>query len=136
MRCWIGSPWRRDQRVQADAARDQGEAHPVSVEVCEVIITSDDTEWLVSFSRELVEERLCACAHIISPMRSIYRWEGAIHDEREARVALHTRAELVSRIVERTGQSHSYEVPCVIALPIRGGNPEYIALIEEETRAR
>ena len=50
-------------------------------------------------------------------------------------MALHTRASLVPAIVERTKTDHPYEVPCVIALPILGGNPDYLAWIEQETRA-
>lgn len=108
----------------------------MTTDACEVIVTSDDPEWLASFTRSLVEKRLCACGHSIAPIRSIYRWEGAIHDALEARVSLHTRMDLVPRIVERTNRSHSYQVPCVIALPILDGNPEYIEWIRAQTTPR
>src|SRR5262245_42502856 len=92
--------------------------------ICEVIITADNPEWLVSFTRKLVEERLVACGQNIMAIRSIYRWQGTIEDEPEARVALHTRLDLVPRIVERTKREHSYDVPCVIAFPVVDGNPD------------
>ena len=101
---------------------------------CEVVITADDAGWLAGFTRQLVEDRLAACGHLVEPIRSIYRWEGAVHDDAEARVALHTRRSLVPEIVARTGQAHGYEVPCVLALPVLGGNPEYLAWIAAETR--
>jgi periplasmic divalent cation tolerance protein len=101
---------------------------------CEVIITADSAEWLAEFTRALVEDKLAAAGHN-APIRAIYRWKGGIEDQGEARVALHTRMSLVPAIVERTKASHSYEVPCVIALPILGGNPEYLAWIGQETRA-
>jgi periplasmic divalent cation tolerance protein len=106
----------------------------MSAECSEVIITADNAEWLASFTRQLVEGRLAACGHNIAPIRSIYRWEGTVQDEAEARVALHTRTALVPAIIERTNADHPYDVPCVIALPIVGGNPAYLAWIKESTR--
>ncbi|HEV8173504.1 MAG TPA: divalent-cation tolerance protein CutA [Actinoplanes sp.] len=103
------------------------------MDICEVVITADDAEWLAGFTRRLVEDRLAACGHQIAAIRSIYRWEGTIHDEPEARVALHTRASLVPRIVERADAEHPYDVPCVIALPVVDGNPAYVAWVLKET---
>ena len=80
--------------------------------------------------------RLAACGQNIAPIRSIYRWDGDIHDEQEARVALHTRTELVPKIVERTIREHDYDVPCVIALPMIACNPAYAAWIIAETEPR
>ena len=102
-------------------------------EVCEVIITGGDADWLTDFTRRLVEARLAACGHISTPIRSIYRWAGAVRDEPEARVALHTRRSLVPRIVRRTDEEHAYEVPCVIAVPIVAGNPDYTQWILDST---
>ena len=104
-------------------------------EFCEVVITAADADWLAGFTRTLVEERLAACGHQIPAIRSIYRWEGAVHDEPEVRVALHTRRSLVGAITARADELHPYEVPCVIALPLVGGNPAYLAWIAEETVA-
>ena len=107
----------------------------MSEEYCEVIITANSAEWLAGFTRTLVNARLAACGQNIAAIRSIYRWQGKIEDEGEARVALHTRASLVPAIVERTKADHPYDVPCVIALPILAGNPDYLAWIEQETAA-
>jgi periplasmic divalent cation tolerance protein len=87
-------------------ARELPHARMTTVNICEVVITADDAEWLAGFTRRLVEDRLVACGHLIAAIRSIYRWEGAVHDEPEARVALHTRASLVPRIVERADAEH------------------------------
>ncbi|HST67746.1 MAG TPA: divalent-cation tolerance protein CutA [Mycobacteriales bacterium] len=104
------------------------------VECCEVVITASDAGWLAGFTRTLVEERLAACGHQIAAIRSVYRWDGEIQDDPEARVALHTRLSLVPAIVDRTGTDHPYDVPCVIALPIAAGNPAYLEWIAAETR--
>jgi periplasmic divalent cation tolerance protein len=73
---------------------------------------------------------------LTAPIRSIYRWEGAVHDEVEARVALHTRVSLVERIVARADAEHPYEVPCVLALPVAGGNPAYLEWVRAMTDPR
>jgi len=102
-------------------------------DICEVVITAADAEWLAGFTRRLVEDRLAACGHQTPAIRSIYRWEGAVQDDPEARVALHTRLSLVDRIVERADTEHPYDVPCVIALPVIAGNPAYLDWVLEQT---
>jgi periplasmic divalent cation tolerance protein len=112
-----------------------GRAAGMSSDICEVVITAEDADWLAGFTQRLVADRLAACGQIIPAIRSIYRWQGAIQDEAEARVALHTRAELVPAIVQRAKEEHPYDVPCVIALPIRDGNPTYRQWVEDGTVA-
>ncbi len=103
-------------------------------EFCEVVVTAEDADWLAGFTRTLVDERLAACGHVFPAVRSVYRWEGAVHDEAEARVGLHTRRSLVRAIVVRTAELHPYDVPCVIALPLVDGNPAYLEWLAAETR--
>jgi periplasmic divalent cation tolerance protein len=102
-------------------------------EICEVVITGPDADWLAEFTRKLVEDRLAACGQNIASIRSIYRWEGEIQDDAEARVALHTRRSLVSAIVERANRDHPYDVPCVIAFPVVITNPAYEQWVLDET---
>jgi len=99
----------------------------------EVVVTADNADWLANFTRSLVEERLVACGHNIAPIRAIYRWEGTVHDDTQARVGLHTRASLVPEIVARADGNHPDDVPCVIALPIAAGHPMYLQWIYEQT---
>ena len=101
--------------------------------VYEVIITADDDAWLLAYTRSLVENRLVACGQLLSPIRSVCRWDDEISDEVEVRVALHTRESLLSEIIERTRAQHSYDVPCVLALPVRTGNPDYLAWVIAST---
>jgi periplasmic divalent cation tolerance protein len=110
-------------------------ANSVSEPICEVIITADSEQWLVDFTRSLIADRLAACGQHIAPIRSIYRWDGEIQDDTEARVALHTRQSLVPAIIERVRAEHSYDVPCVLALPVLSGNPDYLAWVIDETIA-
>jgi periplasmic divalent cation tolerance protein len=102
-------------------------------DVCEVVITADREEWLVGFTRSLVAEGLAACGQHLTPVRSVYRWQGEIQQDTETRVALHTRANLVPAILERVGREHPYDVPCVLVLPVVGGSPAYLDWVRAET---
>ncbi len=67
--------------------REMAEEGGMTAEFCEVVITAPNADWLATFTRSLVDDRLVACGHNLAAIRSIYRWQGAVHDEREARVA-------------------------------------------------
>ena len=97
-------------------------------------VTCPDRAGALTIARTLVEERLAACGHV-GAIRSVYRWDGAVHDGPEARVGLHTRRSLVPAIVARTRELHPYDVPCVIALPLVGGSPDYLRWLAAETEA-
>jgi periplasmic divalent cation tolerance protein len=101
--------------------------------ICEVVVTADDEEWLLDLTRALVRDRLVACGQHLTPVRSVYRWEGAVEESVETRVALHTRTTLVSAVIERVRTEHPYDVPCVIALPVGQANPDYLAWVLEST---
>ena len=102
--------------------------------ICEVVIMADDEGWLHDFTRALIRDRLVACGQHVTPVRSIYLWQGAVEESRETRVALHTRAGLVPAVIERTRAEHPYAVPCVFALPIVDVNPDYSAWVLTSTR--
>lgn len=103
-------------------------------ELCEVVITAPDPDWLVEFTRQLVTEQLAASGHNYTPVRSIYRWRGEVHERPEGRVSLHTRKSLVPEIVRRAKELHPYEVPGISSRPIEDGNPDYLQWILDETR--
>ena len=81
----------------------------------------------------LVEKELVACVNILSDMISIYRWEGEIEEGGELVMIAKTRKELVPRIVKTVKKNHSYACPCILELPILGGNSDFLNWIETET---
>ena len=89
-------------------------------------ITCTNEDEAKSIARVLVEERLIACANILGIMTSIYRWEGAVAEDDEIAVLLKTCRNMEVHVTERVKALHSYDVPCVIGLPISGGNPDFI----------
>ena len=105
------------------------------VKALEVHITAPDRERAAAMARTLVEERLAACVNIVDGVRSIYAWQGKIADEAEVLCLVKTRAELLPALEARVRALHPYDVPCVIALPVVDGNPDYLMWIRAETRA-
>jgi periplasmic divalent cation tolerance protein len=86
-----------------------------------------------TIARALVEERLAACCNLLDGMTSVYRWQGEIQEDAEVVVIAKTRAELVERLTARVQALHSYDVPCVVALPVSGGNPAFLDWIAAES---
>ena len=96
-------------------------------------VTCGSHDEALKIGRALVEERLAACANILSPHTAVYRWEGALQQDAETGLLLKTRGDLVDRATARIKALHGYTVPCVVALPIVGGNPDFLAWIGAET---
>lgn len=88
-----------------------------------------------SFARSLVEERLAACVNLLSPMESVYRWEGKIERETERQVIIKTTRERTAELWERVREMHPYEVPEFVVIPILDGNEAYLRWIGESTRS-
>lgn len=101
-----------------------------------IYITAASEEEAAKIGRMLVQERLAACANLLGRIGSIYWWEGKLQEEQEAALIVKTTAALVERLVERVKQAHSYDCPCVVALPIDGGNQEFLDWIGLETASR
>jgi periplasmic divalent cation tolerance protein len=101
--------------------------------VCSCYITAGSREEALQIGRALVEERLAACANLIEGVTSIYRWQGEIQEDAEVALFVKTRMDLVPRLTERVVALHSYDCPCVVALPIEGGNQAFLDWITAET---
>ena len=98
-----------------------------------VYITAKDKAQARLIGKALVAERLAACVNILGPMNSFYVWGGKLCDDTEAVLIAKTRATLLRRLVKRVKALHSYEIPCIVALPIVGGNEEFLEWLGKET---
>ena len=98
-----------------------------------VLVTTSSAEEGARLGRALVEERLAACANVIGPIRSIYRWEGAVEEADEHLVVLKARGADVSALETRVRALHSYDVPEVLALPVTAGSAPYLAWLAGAT---
>lgn len=98
-----------------------------------VYVTAADQVEAERLGRAAVEARLAACANLLGPTTAVYWWEGKVESGAEAALVLKTRADLVDALTAKIVELHSYDCPCVVALPIAGGNPEFLQWIETET---
>jgi periplasmic divalent cation tolerance protein len=100
-----------------------------------VYVTATSRDQALVIGRTVVEERLAACVNVLGPIASIYRWEGQVCEEEEVAFLVKTRTELVQALSERIKALHDYDCPCVVAIAIAGGNPDFLAWIGEQCRA-
>lgn len=92
-----------------------------------VLVTVPDAGTAAGLARALVEERLAACGNVVPGLRSIYRWEGQVHDEAEALLVLKTTRARFEALREAVLRMHPYQVPEVIAVPVEAGSAPYLA---------
>ena len=96
-----------------------------------VLITSDSAEEADHIARVLLEKKKVACVNIVRGIDSYFWWEGKPDSARENLLIAKTKSSLLPEIVEVVRKVHSYDVPEVIALPIIGGNQDYLDWIEQ-----
>ena len=98
-----------------------------------VVLTNlPDSESAFNLARELVQMRLAACANVLSPATSFYRWEGREEQATEHPVLIKTTrdryAELERAILER----HPYDLPEIVSWPIENGLAAYLDWVRRE----
>ena len=98
-----------------------------------VFITAATTDEAQNISNILVSRRKAACVNIVAQVNSIFWWQGKIESADEALLIVKTKAALLEELIELVKQNHSYDVPEVIALPIIGGNRDYLQWLDDET---
>jgi periplasmic divalent cation tolerance protein len=98
-----------------------------------VLVTASGLEEARRIGQTLVEERLAACANVVGPITSIFRWDGRVQEEAEHLLLVKARRADVERLAARVRALHSYEVPEVVALDVVGGAAPYLAWVREAT---
>ena len=99
----------------------------------EVHITAPSRDQAAEIARKLVEDRLAACVNIVGGMRSVYRWEGKIHEDEEVLCLVKTRPELLDALTARVRALHPYDVPEILAFEVADGTADYLAWLREST---
>ena len=101
-------------------------------EIVLVLSTVPDDVSADTIARTLVEERLVACANLLPPMTSIYRWKGDIERETERQLVMKTTRARVPVLERRLKELHPYEVPEFIVMGVDTGSPDYFAWLTAE----
>lgn len=84
----------------------------------------------------LIERRLAACASILSPCRSVYRWQGVIEQSDEYPLEVKTTAERYAALEALIREHHPYTLPEIVAVPIVRGLPAYLDWVAAETKPK
>jgi periplasmic divalent cation tolerance protein len=83
-------------------------------------------------ARAVIEERLAACANILAPCHSVYRWQGAVAEADEVPAIFKARADKAEALVARIAELHSYDVPAIVVWPIDTALPAYADWVNDE----
>lgn len=98
-----------------------------------VYITASNKKQARHIGKTLLTEKIVACVNIIDGMNSLYLWEGKRCDGTEAVLVAKTMDRNLARLVRRVKELHTYSVPCIVALPIVGGNKDFLRWVKRET---
>jgi len=102
------------------------------VAVIAVLTNLPDSDSAFNLARDLVRMRLAACANVLAPATSFYRWEGRDEQATEYPVLIKSTPECYTRLEQAIRERHPYSLPEIIALPVEKGLPAYLAWVEAE----
>jgi periplasmic divalent cation tolerance protein len=100
----------------------------------EVHITAPDREQALVIARALVVEGFAACVNIVGEIRSIYKWDGQLHEDDEVLCLVKTRPDLFLALSDRVHALHPYKVPEILAFEVADGSPAYLDWLAASTR--
>ncbi|GER25161.1 divalent-cation tolerance protein CutA [Striga asiatica] len=110
------------------------EADKITVPSIVVYVTVPNKEAGKKLAESIVKEHLAACVNRVPGVESVYEWKGEIQTDSEELLIIKTRESLLEALTAHVKNNHEYEVPEVIALPITGGNLQYLEWIKNSTR--
>ena len=99
-----------------------------------ILSTFPEIETARRIASQLVAEKFAACANLVPAIESIYRWQGKMEQGTEVLVFFKTSAACSAAFQEKLKSLHPYDVPEIICLEIRGGLPEYLNWVTENTK--
>ena len=104
-----------------------------SEKLCWVYMTAGSFEEAKRIGQILVGQNLAACVNLLENMTSIYKWQEKLEESQEVIMIAKTRKTLMPKLIETVNSLHSYDCPCILELPIQGGNPDFLSWIERKT---
>jgi len=103
-------------------------------EYIQVLVSIDSEDRAHGLQRLILEHRAAACVQVLGPIFSAYWWQGQIEEAQEWLCLAKTRRSEYPRLESLVKESHPYETPGIVAIPILAGSEEYLAWIDAETR--
>ncbi len=98
-----------------------------------IYVMCGDNDEAERIARHLVEKELVACANIMAPHRALYKWEGKFETGAETTMILKTQGSLFEQVRAEICALHSYDCPCIVAVPVIAGHEPFLRWIEEQT---
>lgn len=86
-------------------------------------------------ARAALEQRLIACANIVSGAQSLYRWEGALRRDAEVVMFAKTTQRATAAAIAALQQEHPYDLPCIVAWPLQATLPAFESWVDSEVIA-
>ncbi|UCH51864.1 MAG: divalent-cation tolerance protein CutA [Chloroflexota bacterium] len=99
-----------------------------------IFITTTSEGEARKIAEHLLTRRKAACVNIVPRVESSFWWQGKLDSAQESLLVIKTRASLLQEVIDLVKEVHSYSVPEIIALPIIGGNQDYLKWIDTETK--
>ncbi len=101
-----------------------------------MLVTASSEAEAQRISQALLGERSAACVNIVPRVESAYWWQSKVESAAEVLLIVKTTEAQLDAVIRLVKSLHSYQVPEIIALPVVGGNPDYLAWIDRETGSK
>ncbi|HSE49089.1 MAG TPA: divalent-cation tolerance protein CutA [Terriglobales bacterium] len=98
------------------------------------LATAGSREEAERLAEALVERRLAACVNVVGPMRSVYRWQGAVERADEFLLLIKSTAAQFAAVAAAIQELHSYELPECVELTITAGSDAYLKWLAENVK--
>ncbi len=99
-----------------------------------LFITTANTDEAQRISNMLLNQKKAACVNIVPEVSSLFWWQDKLDSAQESLLIVKTKKSLLNEIVTLVREIHIYDIPEIIALPIMGGNQEYLDWIGKEVK--
>ena len=98
-----------------------------------VYVTVPHEREALDLARMLVEARLAAGVNVLPGARSVYRWQGEVREAGDCLLLAQVGRAAFEDFCAAVRRAHSYEVPCIVALPLEAGHQPFLRWIEENS---
>lgn len=95
-----------------------------------VFVTCETKEQAESIAQTLVTEKLAACVNILPKMWSCYMWKGELNWSEEFQLLIKTTQGRFGQLHDRIAAMHTYEVPEIVSVAIKGASQNYLDWID------
>lgn len=100
---------------------------------CIINCTTSSKVNAMEIAEYLIENKLAACVNIVPNVISVYKWEGKIVEGQEFLMIIKTKESLFRKVEKAISERHEYELPEIVATPIKKGNRDYLKWLKSET---